>query len=241
MKIILVLFLVISFTVAKNDDSNNLKCNRFLVDAVLRQLFELLRLLIKEGSAANNVPVLDPLKMDYQEINVTGNGFTIQAELSNLTVSGLADFEILETTFDKEEISLELHMRFPLLTMLSENYIMAGDLYSIFPLLGNGYLNIEVHDLIFRSKIYLRQSADGKSILIERFVKPQFEVDTIVSRTEFDGNIDDILNSMIEDLLADYLTRFSKYIAAQHEDDVKQFLNPHLSNFESWRLIAAIL
>ncbi|KPI93387.1 hypothetical protein RR46_10647 [Papilio xuthus] len=219
----------------------SLRSARELIETKSVQLFELLRLLIKEGSATNDVPILDPLQIEHQEINYTSNGFTIQSELYNMTLLGLGDFEILDTTFDKEDISLELNMRFPLLSLLSERYVMAGDIYSIFPLLANGFLNIEAHDLIFRSKIYLTQSADGKSILIDRFIHPQFEVDTIVSRTEFDGNIDDILNAMIEDLLADYLTRFSKYIAAQHEHDAKQFLNQYLTNFESWRLIAAIL
>lgn len=46
---------------------------------------------------------------------------------------------------------------------------------------------------------------------------------------------------MVEDLLADYLTRFNKYIAALYSDTIVQYLNPTLEKFETWNLISVLL
>ncbi|XP_068629103.1 uncharacterized protein [Battus philenor] len=226
-------------TIATDDDI--LKCNRFLVDAVIRQLFELLRLLIKEGSINYNVPILDPWQIHHQEIILNGNLLSLEANLSNATVFGLGDFDLLNATFNKEDISLEFNLRFPLLTVHSEHYNLSGDFFGILPVIGEGLLHIEAHDLKFWSKVHLKQSEDGRSILIRDFLRTQFEIGTIVSRTQFDGNIDDILNTMIKDLLAGYLSRFSKYIADKNHNNVTLFLNQYFLHFESWRLIAALL
>lgn len=61
------------------------------------------------------------------------------------------------------------------------------------------------------------------------------------SATEFDGNIDEIFNAIIEDTLADYLTRFNGVIVNTFAADFVETLNSVLGLYETWRLIAAII
>ncbi|XP_072936253.1 uncharacterized protein [Epargyreus clarus] len=99
----------------------------------------------------------------------------------------------------------------------------------------------EILNFKFWTKIYLKQSEDGQSILIDRFHESQFSVDKISSHTDFDENIDNIFNALTEDLLAEYLNRFSKIILMKYSDSVVESINPFLNEFETWRFIAAIL
>ncbi|CAK1599905.1 unnamed protein product [Parnassius mnemosyne] len=237
------LFLLVTlFCSAVNTAGDDtLECSRFVIDAVILQLFEFLRQLIKLGSIINNITVLDPLVVKRQEIDLEYTKFRINAEILNFTLAGLGNFELLGAKFNKDDVSLDLTLRFPSLTILSEHYEMSGNIFEILPLSGNGLLNIEAHDLKFWSKVYLKQSEDGRSILIDKFLDTHFEIDKIVSRTQYDGNIDDILNAMIGDLLPKYLSRFSRLIAAQYMERITEFLNQYFNHFESWRFIAAIL
>ncbi|PZC87126.1 hypothetical protein B5X24_HaOG201362 [Helicoverpa armigera] len=150
---------------------------RFTPEAVIHQLSEQIRFLIRSGDINNGIPVLDPYEFQWKQLNLEG-----------------------------------------------------GQMFSI-----------EIHNTSLWGKIYLKQSDDGKSILLDKIEEPEFSIERIESRTQFDNNIDGLISSMVEELLADYLTRFNKYIAQAYIDKIVGYLNPTLDKFDNWNIIAVLL
>ncbi|KAJ8733985.1 hypothetical protein PYW07_014536 [Mythimna separata] len=214
----------------------------FTPEQVIRLLSERVRNLIRNGDADNGVPVLDPYEFQWRQVSF-GAGEKISAivNVTNGIFTGLGNFQLKEFHFSKSDISIELNIVIPLLQFYSEYYEMDGNIYEAVPIKGQGIADIEVQNLSLWGTVHLQQSADGKSILLDNIEDPGFSIERIVSRTQFDNNIDGIINSMVEELLADYLTRFNKYIAALYSHQVAPLLNPTLDNYDNWDLVAALL
>ncbi|XP_063394080.1 uncharacterized protein LOC134679142 [Cydia fagiglandana] len=99
---------------------------------------------------------------------------------------------------------------------------MKGHIMAALPLSGEGKLLFQITDLRIWTKIVLHFS-DYTSI--ESFEDSGFSIGSILSRTEFDCNIDDVFNAMVGELLADHLNRFNRAIAAQCTALLKEFIN----------------
>ncbi|CAF4883492.1 unnamed protein product [Pieris macdunnoughi] len=232
---ILFLILFTSATRATTDVEKFLSPN-----AVMRQLFEIFRNAIKNGSKENNVPVLDPFVNLQNEFNIDHPNMRLFANLTNSVYSGLGDFQLKKIFFLKEELAVDLTLLFPKLIMESDNYQMKGYIFGL-PLFGQGRLRFEVKDLEIKSKIHLTLSENGIATLIEKFENPQFSVRKILSNTEFDENIDCIINKIVKDVLATYITRFNKYIIHTYSETIKHFINVFLDRFDTWRIISSLL
>ncbi|KAF9814237.1 hypothetical protein SFRURICE_019512, partial [Spodoptera frugiperda] len=158
------------------------------------------------------------------------------ANITNGTFTGLGDFKLQEFNFNKSEIAIEVNVTIPLLKFSSEYYELDGNIKEAIPVKGRGIADIEIHNVLLKGKIYLKESSDSNSILIDKIDDPQFAIERIVSRTQFDNNIDDVINAMVQDLLADYLTRFNKYIASLYVDSIVKHLNRILDKFDYWNV-----
>ncbi|XP_026324278.1 uncharacterized protein LOC113233368 [Hyposmocoma kahamanoa] len=241
MKLFLVVLLIAVHTVSTNDAIVR-KGERFTPNSIMRHLFEMLRNVIRKGDSDKNIQPTDPYKFPYAEFYFRETFLRLQANISHGIINGLGDFEVLKSDFIKEAVAVDLDITFPFLNFEAEHYEMEGSLFhDAFPLSGMGLLQFTIHNLNFCSKVYLKQSEDEKAILIDRFENPYFSIEQITSRTQFDDNFDDIFNAMIEDLLADYLTRFSGYLASSYGSYLIGILNKYFMHFESWRIITVIL
>ncbi|XP_028159507.1 uncharacterized protein LOC114352197 [Ostrinia furnacalis] len=196
--------------------------------------------IIKCGDADKNVPVMDPYKFNLEKAQLQA---VINAELNitNGVVTGLSDFRLEDFVFKKDEVSLDVVIKIPVIKLDSEYYEMEGKILDIFPIAGTGFLYVIAKDVTIYSRLYLKQSTNGKCVVIDRLENTSFTVDKILSHTEFDKNIDNVLNAMIEDLLAGYLTRFSKFISKTYEGYVVSMLNEVLNKYETWSILATIL
>ncbi|XP_022828794.1 uncharacterized protein LOC111358107 isoform X2 [Spodoptera litura] len=217
----------------------NISCHS--IDAWIVELPERIRNLIRYGDVDNGIPVLDPYEFKKKQLHLTSETLTANINTTNGKFTGLGDFKLQEFNFTKSEIAMEVNINIPLLKFYSEYYELDGNIYEAIPVRGQGIADIEIHNISLKGKIYLKQSSDGKSILLDKIVDPQFSIERIVSRTQFDNNIDDVINAMVEDLLADYLTRFNKFIAYQYVDSIVEHLNPTLNKFDTWNVITILL
>ncbi|XP_022828786.1 uncharacterized protein LOC111358107 isoform X1 [Spodoptera litura] len=222
----------------------NISCHS--IDAWIVELPERIRNLIRYGDVDNGIPVLDPYEFKKKQLHLTSETLTSSLFSANINTTngkftGLGDFKLQEFNFTKSEIAMEVNINIPLLKFYSEYYELDGNIYEAIPVRGQGIADIEIHNISLKGKIYLKQSSDGKSILLDKIVDPQFSIERIVSRTQFDNNIDDVINAMVEDLLADYLTRFNKFIAYQYVDSIVEHLNPTLNKFDTWNVITILL
>ncbi|XP_022118401.2 uncharacterized protein LOC110995510 [Pieris rapae] len=124
--------------------------------------------------------------------------------------------------------------------MDSDTYQMKGYSFGL-PIFGEGRLRFEVQGLEIKSKIYLTLSENRIATLIENFENPQFSVRKILSNTEFDGTIDCIINNIVKDVLATYITRFNKYILYTYSETIKNYINVFLDRFDTWRIVSSLL
>ncbi|XP_045530067.1 uncharacterized protein LOC123717862 [Pieris brassicae] len=205
----------------------------------MRQLFEIFRNTIKNGNNENNVPILDPFKILQNELNIHHANMRLFANITNGVYSGLGDFQLKEIFFLKEELAIDLTLLFPKLIMESDNYEMKGYIFGLL-LFGQGILRFEVKNLEIKSKVHLTLSENGIATLIGKFENPQFSVRKILSNTEFDGNIDCIINNIVKDVLAAYITRFNKYILYTFSETIKNYINIFLDRFDTWRIISSL-
>ncbi|XP_046974153.1 uncharacterized protein LOC124540538 [Vanessa cardui] len=167
--------------------------------------------------------------------------YSLNADFKNGEIIGLGNFDVHNTEFIKEEVSIELSLNFPLITFQAENYKMKGAVMEIIPIAGRGVFEFQIHNLTITGKFYLKQSDDEKSILIKEISNLQFSIQKIVSHVEFDNNIDDIANAIITDLLAGYINRFNQFFVKLYGGYFINVINDFLNNFDSWQILATLL
>ncbi|KAJ2946354.1 hypothetical protein O0L34_g12391 [Tuta absoluta] len=199
-------------------------------------IIEMVRKAIKEGYPDAGIPQLDPYKLDHAHVDFQDDIFRILANITDGTFSGLGDFQIRKFNFDMDERTYEIvfDIYFPSLKFTSDFYQMEGSIIEVFPLAGEGVAHVEIYDLNIWSKLYLKLTDDNSGMLVDRFEDAGFSMSRIVSKTVYDNNFDGILNAMIEELLADYLNRSSKYLAYTYSPYLVDVLNAAL--FETTNL-----
>ncbi|RVE50557.1 hypothetical protein evm_004784 [Chilo suppressalis] len=238
------IYIVTNLVVTK---ANNIGKNeiRFTPNGVIYQLIDMVRQLLINGDEAKGVPMFDPYVIESSQIQHShGKFYRAQMNISKFICTGLGDFRVEEQTFFKDEVAFDVKVHFPLLKLQADYYEMQGDIKEVIPIEGKGILYFEIVDFILYTKIYLKHSSTGKSILIDKMEKTHFTIDQVLSRTEFDGNFDAILNAWIADFAGEYLTRFNGYITAStavYIESIVSSINSVLSEYETWYILATIL
>ncbi|XP_063547546.1 uncharacterized protein LOC134754997 [Cydia strobilella] len=173
-------------------------------------------------------PYRDAINFETQHVDLCGPILCISANVTNGSVTGLSEYELikLDLTSNGVMLQIDIDIKFPKLQLDADYYTMKGNIMEALPLSGEGKLLFETTDLRIWTKIVLHVS-DYTSI--ESFENSGFSINGILSRTEFDCNIDDVFNAMVGELLADYLNRFNRPIAAQCSASLKQLINSILN------------
>ncbi|XP_050352462.1 uncharacterized protein LOC126774862 [Nymphalis io] len=204
----------------------------------------MLKYSIKNGYIENDIPIyLDPFEFDNKEfqISLPNKILSLNAGFRNGVLTGLGNFDVQNTEFIKEEISVELSIIFPLITFQADYYKMKGAIYEIIPIAGKGIFEFQIHNLTLSGKVYLKQSHNEKSILINKILNSQFNIQQIVSHVDFDNNIDDIANAIIADHLASNINRLNQFLIKTYGEIFISFFNNFLNNFDSWQILATLL
>nr|XP_026484878.1 uncharacterized protein LOC113392595 [Vanessa tameamea] len=241
MKVIYIILSIIAFGSTKDVVQPYQEINS---NAIIRQLFEMLKYSIKNGFIQNDIPIyLDPFEFDHREyqIYLPNKILSLNAEFKNGVLTGLGNFDVQNTEFITEGIAIELSMNFPLITFQAENYKMKGAVLEIIPIAGKGIFEFQIHNLTLSGKFYLKQSDDEKSILIKEISNSQFSIQQIDSHVEFDNNIDGIANAIVTDFLAGYINRFNQFFIKTYGENCIDLVNHFLNNFDSWQILATLL
>ncbi|XP_061382917.1 uncharacterized protein LOC116767852 [Danaus plexippus] len=203
----------------------------------------MLRYYMKNGDSEKKIPILDPFEIENGgvEIVLPSKILSLQAGYRKAVVKGVSHFQLDRAKFIKEKVAVNLTITFPSIKIKSEYYKLEGDIYGAVPISGEGKFELEVISFKFKGMVFLKQSEDEKSVLINYISNPEFSFQQIQSNTDVDGNIDGIFNAMMEDLMTQYLNRFNKYIANSLNQYFIDNLNLLFNKFESWRLLATVL
>nr|XP_027218544.1 uncharacterized protein LOC113811073 [Penaeus vannamei] len=114
------------------------------VDNYIRLVLENFAEAMKTGIPVLGIPVLDPLEVGKVEIpNIEGPEFSLQANASQLLISGLSSFSPTAVHVDYQQASLALGLHV-VTVRVDGQYWADGLLLSIFPVFGNGPFYIQI-------------------------------------------------------------------------------------------------
>ncbi|XP_063373603.1 uncharacterized protein LOC134661439 [Cydia amplana] len=222
-------------------DSERLSAGvEFLINQLIRQLFNYIRLIINNGSAIFGIPPLDPLFLEEFHVYLPLGLINLDLVLKNALMSGVGGFVVHTSTFTPSELSFAVDISVPSIVVEAENYDLVGDLLTAIPLYGNGKARFQIDGFRFRGTLILKQSEDGQSVLVDKVINSAYEIPYFKSELTGvigGGNIDQVVNAMLEDVIVDYANRFQGAIAAAVSVAVPAVANPVLSTLDTWKFI----
>ncbi|CAG9782963.1 unnamed protein product [Diatraea saccharalis] len=212
-----------------------------LINALIRQMFTYIRHVIRNGSIIFNTPPLDPLELDHYHFYLPAVLINLDLDLKDVLVTGIGDFVVHRSNLNMNTLSFDVEISVPKINIDAGHYDLVGDLYTAIPLYGKGKAKFEVDNYVFRAVIFLKQSEDGKSVLIDRIESPSFAIPGFKSGLTGvigGGDIDAIVNAITEEVIMDYVNRFQAVIARNVSSLIIHFGNPILNQLDTWRFIA---
>ncbi|KAF9415232.1 hypothetical protein HW555_007108 [Spodoptera exigua] len=224
--------------------ADTLESRNLLVNALVRQLIAYVRYVINNGSSIFNIPPLDPLDLENYHLDVPAGLVNLDLELSKILVTGLGRFVVHKSNLNLSTLTFDLDISVPVIEATAEEYDLLGDLFTAIPLYGKGKALFQVENFRFQAKLYLKQSDDEKSVLIDRIENPSFQVPnfkSVLTGVIGGGEIDGIVNSVIEEVVIDYVNRFQGAIGKTAASLVISGLNPLLEQLDTWRYIAVLI
>lgn len=213
------------------------------VNLLIRQLFAYIRRIINEGSAIFGIPPLDPIALDHFHLQVPAGLINLDLELKNILGVGIGSFEVHRSYLDLADLSFDIDISVPTFDISAEHYDLVGDFFTAIPLYGKGRALFKVEGFRFQAKIFLEQSEDEKSVIINRIENTAFQIPGFKSDLTGaigGGEIDRVVNAMIEEVIMDYVNRFRGFIAFTVGTHLPAVLNPFLNELDTWRYIAAL-
>ncbi|XP_068628652.1 uncharacterized protein [Battus philenor] len=215
-----------------------------LVNILIRQLIAYIRHVINNGSAIFGLPPLDPLDLESYHLIVPAGLLNIDLELKNILVSGFGGFVVHKSTLRLPDLTFDLDISLPRLNISTELYDLTGDVLNAFPLYGYGKAVFQVEKFRFQAKLFLKQSDDEKSVIIDKIEDASFQLPSFKSDLDGaigGGSIDAIVNNLLEEVIVDYINRFRGAISKISSEALVQFANPFLNRLDTWKYIEMLL
>ncbi|CAH2068700.1 unnamed protein product, partial [Iphiclides podalirius] len=215
-----------------------------LINMLIRQLIAYLRHVINNGSAIFGLPPLDPLDLDHFHLVIPAGLINLDLELKNVKMLGLGGFVVHRSVLQLSDLSFDIDISVPKLDLSAELYDLTGDIFNAIPLYGNGKAIFLVEGFRIRAKLFLKQSDDEKSVIIDRIENASFELPNFKSELSGaigGGDIDSIVNALIEEVIVDYINRFQGVISKIGSEALVTFANPFLDQLDTWKYIERLI
>ncbi|XP_023937670.2 uncharacterized protein LOC112045633 [Bicyclus anynana] len=215
-----------------------------LVNVLIRQFFTILRNIINNGFDSLGIPPLDPLKLDHFHLVIPAGIINLDLELKDALVAGIGGFVVHKSDLELSELSFDVDISVPRLDISTDLYDLTGDILTAIPIYGKGKAEFVVEGFRFKAKLFLKQSDDGKSVIIDRIEGATFDLPSLTSNicgAIGGGDIDAIVNAIVEEVLVDYAVRFRGAISKLAARAVITVGNPLLEQLDTWRFIEPLL
>ncbi|XP_026764252.2 uncharacterized protein LOC113522683 isoform X2 [Galleria mellonella] len=226
--------------VPKDEASRNI-----LVNILVRQLIEYVRHVIRNGSVIFGIPPLDPLDLEELNLSIPAGLLNLDLELQRIAASGFGDFVVHRSDLSLRGLTFDLDISVPRLEISSEVYDLVGDILTAIPLYGTGNARFVIENFRLQARLILRQSEDGRSVLIDRIENAAFQLPNFQSQlTGVIGGGDDldaIVNAITEEVIIGYVNRFQGAISKIASLAVIAVGNPLLDQLDTWRFIAPLI
>ncbi|XP_045454945.1 uncharacterized protein LOC123664444 [Melitaea cinxia] len=216
----------------------------WLLDRLVNMMISTIRNIIKNGFAIVGIPPLDPLKIDNLHLDIPVELINLNLKLEKIVVVGFGEFVVHSSKLDVHELSFDLDISIPRLDINCELYDLTGDLLTAIPIYGRGKAEFVVEDLKIKAKLFLKQSDNEKAVIIDRIEGAAFELPYFKSNLDGaigGGDIDAIVNAIIEEVLVGYVNRFRGAISMFASELILNIANPILEQLDTWAILAPFL
>ncbi|XP_047540899.1 uncharacterized protein LOC125073858 [Vanessa atalanta] len=223
---------------------NEIENQNWMVDILINQLINIIRSFINNGIGIIGIPPLDPLTLDNFHLDIPAGLINLDLQLENILVAGLGSFVVHKSKLDLKDLSFDVDVSVPRLEIKAGLYNLTGDLLTAIPIYGEGKAEFIVEDFRIKATFFLKQSDDEKSVIIDRIEGATFEIPSFKSNLDGaigGGDIDAIVNAIVEEVLVDYVIRFRGAISNIATLLIIVIGNPILELFDTWQFIASLL
>jgi len=190
------------------------------LDEYLRQILELLKMMMTTGNPDLGLPVLDPFEVPHFDIpHIEEDIIKADITIDDLVIKNLATFNTEVVHLDLEALALNLELTIANLRG-DAMYSLDGNIAGILPLYGDGPMWLEIHglDLIAAASVLINE--EGFVVITDMNLEADFtEIKAHLDNLLGGGNFGETINNMLN-LLGDFIW-----------DQLKDVLFPILNDF----------
>jgi len=205
MKVLILTILFCSFVSA-----NIQPLSKDPIDDFLKQLLELIRVIMITGSPELGVPVLDPFQVpEFEDIHLDEDVIKADIAIKDLVIKNLSTFETEISHLELSDLSLELELRISDLRG-DAWYNLTGLVLELIPLYGHGAMWLEIYELDLYAKAAVVINEEGFLQANQMKISANFtSIKTHLDGLMDGGNFGDSINNLLN-LLGDFIWDFVK-------------------------------
>ncbi|KAK7790759.1 hypothetical protein R5R35_007464 [Gryllus longicercus] len=178
---------------------------RGLIDDQIVAQLERLRVVMKEGSEALGVPVLDPLHVNHVEAHTHQSLIDFDGSLDDFVIQGLSDFIIDNIKFSTILLTFNFGFTMPKVSVTGK-YDLDSILGNLLPIYGEGPFKVDIGDVVVsgKAKLALKNIVNiyVKSLTLDFSVgEYHSDIDGMLGG----GDLSDLLNEVINDLVPEII------------------------------------
>ncbi|XP_016842871.1 uncharacterized protein LOC100679942 [Nasonia vitripennis] len=202
-----------------HDGSNDL-VRDYVVRAIgdkFKTALEDFKSIMKKGNAKLGIPVLDPLDLEHQKININEEQVTANGEINNAHVDGLSDYVVKHADFKIAKWNASMSF---LWSNIKGKTAYEVDAYiaNKIPVYGAGEISFDISDFAFSTQAKLKVNLKTKKVQIVSFSATAISVaKTMINITGLYNNdeLSQLIGAVISDMAPDAIQDFQEEVTAQ--------------------------
>ncbi|XP_001999957.2 uncharacterized protein LOC6573898 [Drosophila mojavensis] len=176
------------------------------------------------GFAADNIPVLAPLTLDFYDFSYVNGDTNLVGNVSNIRISGLNNFQVLSGSYNQSTLSATFDVMFPALQILGsyevEGVLSIGGLP--LPIRQSVLINKKITDWRFVGEYTFGQSLTNSNGLRIK----DFNLQYFVAGVEAD-NWDQYMDVAANNYLNSFINSFSLLFT----EEIQPYVNPMFAKY----------
>ncbi|XP_013102606.1 uncharacterized protein LOC106083872 [Stomoxys calcitrans] len=213
-------------------------------DDDLRDFVEFIKLQMKCGYEPAGIPPLAPFEKEFTKFNIVGSMGSFKGNLTNLIITGLNEFDIVDLNWNNVLQKITFDFRFPSIWAKSSYKlnVLTNMLGPVMSLHGDGLFNLELINLRAHGSFKLRPNLSG-GLTVWAF---NIKLDLESSKSKTTGFMDSVIYSKIFNSWAEEFIRLTFDENAEGVSDTVEYLvvppmNKALQNISMVELVALIM
>jgi hypothetical protein len=197
-----------------------------LEDAIMEQMVVLQEWML-EGNPEMGLPVLDPYQAEHYEYATSNEDITINLALDGIRASGLASFQLADIDISISKLRVEALLQIPQIAASADHYFLDGVVASILPIFGDGAADLTIDNInitFAASLTTLNDQVGLKNVTVgAAFESIHGQIENFLG-----GDMDDVINDIINILGAEIFNSISALIAEDVAMTLQDYVNAQL-------------